>query len=116
MTEIEVTGSVVWKKFEPVNYKDKKTGEDKSTKNGQIVVEHERVWFGKDSKENKTLAKIAFDFFGAGAEAAEKVEVGTKVTVKANASANYWEKGDKWFSTNKAYDFKVEGASEDVPF
>lgn len=117
MTEIEVVGKVVWKKFEPVRYKDKKTGEDKETMKGSIVVEHEREWFDKQGEPKKAKGNVAFDFFGTSAEHASKTEIGEEVQVKGNASANYWEKGDKWFSTVKAFHFSTAKESNDeVPF
>ena len=86
MTEVEVTGNVVWKKFEPVSYNDKKTGDPVNTMKGVLVVEYEKEWADKRSGEmNKAKSNVAFDFFGKQAEEANKVEVGQGVKVAGNA-------------------------------
>jgi len=113
--EVEITGKVISSKFEPVSYIDKKTGDKKDTQKGQLVLEYTKEWFDKQGNAKTSSANVAFDFFGTGAENASGVKIDDQVTIKGNASANYWEKGDKWFSTIKAFDLKTM-ADQDVPF
>jgi len=116
MTEVSVTGEVIWKKFEPVSYTDKKTGEQKNTKKGSVVVKHTREWFNQKGEAQQAQDEVAFDFFGKSAEQAETVKIGDKVSVKGNVGSRYWKKGDKYFTSVKVFEFRSENETADVPF